>query len=266
MTQAVGGRPPLITYDEVTSTQDVAKALLHDAPHTLDGTAVFAKTQTAARGRRSRHWAAHHDGVWMSVIVKRPLPMHQAARLGLVVAAGVCTALRAEGLRTFIKWPNDLLIRTTQSEASPSSTLGPFRKVAGLLVEVMDTDTRGSGPVVSACVVGVGVNLDGPGDADLPHAGGLRDVDDGAFIGEEGRQRLARLIQDVVIAARVDDDAFADARAVCVDFTATVSRRVSVDGVTGVAVAINDDGSLAVRDDDGAVHAIVAGDVVVSPP
>lgn len=261
--------PRLVEVDVVDSTQQVAAALWRADYDVEHGATVVARAQTGGRGRRGRSWSSSHHGAWVSVIVRRPLPLLLAPRLGLVVAAHVVGALDAAGIATFIKWPNDLLIQTPRSLAVPSTLLGPFRKVGGLIIEVLRTSGVGAagegalGHVVDTCIMGVGINIAAPNDDELVHAGGLDEVAQGAFAGDDGRLALARLIQEAVVSADVDDDAFAAARAVCRARSATLGRRVMVDGVVGVAEDINDDGSLAIRGADDVVSAVSAGDVVV---
>jgi BirA family biotin operon repressor/biotin-[acetyl-CoA-carboxylase] ligase len=250
-------------YDEVDSTQIVARALIGaGAAH---GTAVLARRQSGARGRRGRAWSSTHAGVWLSVILRPRLPLPLAPRLPIAACAVVLDVLRARGLDVWIKWPNDVLVPAT----TPSSVLGPFRKAGGLLVEVVDV---GAGRLESA-VLGLGLNLQAPaegfGAGALDHAGALDAV---GFAGglddddlEVARQELGRGLADAcarrLVIDSVTDPGFAAALAQLRARSATLGRRVTVDGVAGLAVDLDDDGALVLEDDTGRRHIVTAGDV-----
>ncbi len=141
--------------EEVPSTQDLAFTLAeYGAP---DGSAVVADRQTNGRGRLGRDWESPAGmGVWASVILR--LPASPPPRPQLLVAAtavAVAEALeRAAGVRTTIRWPNDLLVET--------------RKIAGILVETRDWE-----PAAPLLVLGVGINTGQAGEDFAPE---LRDL------------------------------------------------------------------------------------------
>ena len=132
--------------DEAPSTQDLAFSLAeYGAP---DGSLVVADRQTAGRGRLGREWASAAGlGVWASIVL-RP-PAKPAPRPPLLVAATAVAAAealeRAAGVRTQIRWPNDLLVES--------------RKIAGILVETRDYE-----PGAPLLVLGVGINTGQAGE------------------------------------------------------------------------------------------------------
>lgn len=109
----------ILFYDSVPSTNDVAARLAEGgAP---EGCVVIGDAQSAGRGRLGRAWASPPGaGLYVSTIL-RP----DADVMSLVtIAAGVAMTegiQSATGLRTDLKWPNDVLIAG--------------RKVAGILAE-----------------------------------------------------------------------------------------------------------------------------------
>ena len=127
---------------DVDSTNTVALALAHAGA--AEGTAVLADTQRAGRGRLGRTWfSPPAAGLYLSVVV-RP-PRGTAGLTLLTLAAGVAAARAiqdASGLAIELKWPNDLVAGR------------PWRKLGGLLCE-----SAGSGAVVEAVVVGIGLNV-----------------------------------------------------------------------------------------------------------
>ncbi len=245
--------PEIVRLDEVDSTQQVARALIADgAAH---GTLVVARRQWAGRGRLARAWHSDEGGLWLSMVVRAAMPAAKAPRLTLGAAALALDALDALGARAALKWPNDLLLPHPQ----PVAPLGPWRKVGGLLLEGVVLD----GAMVRAAVLGVGLNVRAPAGgfpadiaelaASLEHAGVDVAVDEVLHV-------LAPRLQAQLLDA-LDDGAFARLLATARARSATLGRRVEVDGVIGVAEDLADDGALVVRDDDGALHTVRAGDV-----
>ena len=182
--------------------------------------------------------------------------------------AAVMQRLRDDGLDVWIKWPNDILVAVPSSQP-PSPILGPYRKAGGLLVEVLDLESTLDGPMLRSCVVGLGLNLWPPpaGFVDdlSDHAGALTDVGFSAPHGDDdARLTLARRLVSAV-AGSADDtgDGFGTVLDVVRERSATLSRRVTVDGRSGRADDFDADGALVIVDDDGVRHVVNAGDVAL---
>jgi biotin-(acetyl-CoA carboxylase) ligase len=289
----------LVLLDETTSTQEHARALVHGgAAH---GTTVVARTQTAGRGRRGRTWMSGPHGLWMSVVLRGVLPMTRAPRLALAACDVVMGVLVERGVDVYVKWPNDLLVPApATSSTAPASPLGPFRKVGGLLLEAIDTAFVDGVPVLHTAVLGLGVNLcapaggfpaelattagslvdgglgadafvvDGPrraggSEAVLPEAVLPEAVLPEAVVREQLRLALARALAPALaqrlLPTVASEEAFARVRARLAARSATLGRRVQVDGVAGIARALDDDGALVIDDEQGMSHVIRAGDV-----
>jgi BirA family transcriptional regulator, biotin operon repressor / biotin---[acetyl-CoA-carboxylase] ligase len=142
----------LVCFDSVGSTNDEAKRLAcGGAPA---GTLVWARQQTAGRGRLGRPWSSPPGNLYVSLILRPDCPVSRAAQLGFVAALAVGGALRAllpavEGLA--YKWPNDVLVNG--------------RKLGGVLLEA-ETTTPDRPALV---ILGVGVNLlTSPHDTEFP--------------------------------------------------------------------------------------------------
>ena len=126
-------------YDEVDSTNDVAKKLAEDgAPH---GTLVITEMQTAGKGRRGRNWSSPKgSGIWMTFILRPQIGPDRASMLTLVSAMAVQKAIEKEtGLKAVIKWPNDIVVNG--------------KKVCGMLTE-MSAELEW----INYVVVGIGIN------------------------------------------------------------------------------------------------------------
>ena len=108
-----------------------------------DGSAFFADSQTAGRGRQGRAWLDEPGACLLVSILLRPpeLPAAEAHLLTMLAATAAAAAVEsASGLAVELKWPNDLVVGE--------------RKLAGILVE-----TSLLGEAVEAAVVGIGLNV-----------------------------------------------------------------------------------------------------------
>lgn len=226
---------PYLYEPECESTQ----TLLLDGDYP-EGAAAATDHQTAGRGRLGRHWVeAPGTSVLVSVVFHPPAE-RRPQELSLVAGIAAAEAVEgATGLTAQVKWPNDVMLNR--------------RKVAGVLAEMR-------GHVV---VVGIGINVNQtrpqlPADAKVP-AGSLRTIvgathDRAALLGSL-LYRLERLYDGWRHGGLADIYTELGPR----DFLR--GRQVSVDGVSGVAVAIDRDGRLLVDAGHGAVTAVESGDV-----
>ena len=134
--------PPytLIALDSIGSTNDEAKRLARAGG--ADRTVVWARRQTAGRGRGGRDWVSPEGNLYLSLVLRPHCPAARAAELGFVAAVAVVAALDrlSPGLDLAVKWPNDVLLGG--------------RKLAGMLIEA-----ESSAAALDWLVLGVGVNV-----------------------------------------------------------------------------------------------------------
>ena len=232
----------IVHYERVDSTQ--ASAFTLAAEGADDGTVVVADYQAAGRGRRGRTWeAAPGQGLLSTILVRPRLAPAQWPAYSLVTAVAVAETLaRTAALAARLKWPNDVLIAG--------------RKIAGVLLE-----SRSVGDTATAVVaVGIGINL---GQRAFPAALAAR----ATSVAIEADRAVSR---DVMLAAlldafdgwraRLEGEGMAPVRARWLALADTIGRRVSIDGVSGVAVDLDQDGAL-VLEDGGRRHRVMAGEV-----
>lgn len=258
--------PPILRLDDVDSTQSAARAQL--AAGAVHGTMVVARRQSAGRGRLARAWQSDEGGLWLSMIVRGALPAARAPRLTLAAAALALEALDTLGAHAAVKWPNDLMLphplaTIPVAGANAVDRLGPFRKLGGLLLEGVDLDAG----VVRAAVLGIGINVRTPAGGFSPALAHIATSLEEAGVDvsvEEVLDALAPRLQARLLDA-LDDERFAATLAVLRARSATLGRRVEVDGVVGIAEELEGDGALLVRDAAGALHTVRAGDVHLRP-
>ncbi len=231
--------------ESCSSTNDIGRELARDGA--ADGTVVVAGSQTAGRGRLHRQWhSVPERGVYMSLILRPRLPV---ASWGLIpLSAGLAVAKALEELGTpdvDVKWPNDVRCQG--------------RKIAGILCEQVAGSPR-------AVIVGLGINV-GHLLGEFPPE--LRDIATSLRLAT-GR-KIAR--EDVVAGVLKNTVRLLEGWEGGGSFpwedwrrlSAVEGRRVRIDGPAGVfeavAEAVESDGALRVRTEDGESSRVLAGDV-----
>jgi BirA family biotin operon repressor/biotin-[acetyl-CoA-carboxylase] ligase len=235
-----------VELDECDSTNDEAARLARaGARH---GTIVTARAQRAGRGRDGRGWASPRDsGLYLSAVVRPPLPLVDVPPMTLAIGIGVCDAARAVGADAVLKWPNDVLVRG--------------RKLAGVLVEAHSQGHR-----LDAVVIGIGVNL-APGALPPELAATAITLAEAAGAPVECTGFIEQLLAHV---ERWIDRYIASGLATVApawhDRMATgISARATVGGreLCGEVAGLDGDGALLLRDGVGRVHRVRSGDVEV---
>ena len=237
-------------HDSLPSTNDEAQRLADEGvPH---GELVIAEDQTGGRGRRGRAWVSTPGKSLLFSLVLRPqLPPQRAPELTLVAAVAVCEAARELGVPdATIKWPNDVEVHG--------------QKLAGLLLEL-----RAQGDLVEHVILGVGVNVNQE-ESDFPPELRVR----ATSLREARGEALSRGLFCARLLGRLEDW-LGMHEALGLEpvlerwrqLSGTLGRNVRVelgDGVRieGEATDLDETGALLVRVASGAVHRIVAGDVL----
>ena len=238
-----------VVYPALASTN--AEALRLARPWTV----VVTDHQTGGRGRLSRGWQTpEHSAVTVSLTIPLPEAPPDLGWLPLLVGVGVHDAVAAAtGLRTTLKWPNDVLV---PGDAD--------RKLCGILCEVAP-----SAPLV---VVGIGLNVD-QDRAELPVATatslrlcGVPDTSS-AVCREAILAALGDSLAEVVSAWSSGGDAGLAVQQRYRSLSATLGRPVRVvlpgsGDLVGTAETVDDQGCVVVRGLDGRAHQVAAGDIV----
>ena len=241
-TRFIGQR--VIYYPRLTSTMDVAKREAEQGA--AEGTIVVADEQTAGKGRLERDWLSPEGSIALSIILYPSLP-HLPSLIMVASLAVVHSIEAVTGLKSQVKWPNDILING--------------RKVCGILIE---SEVRGD--TVDYTIVGIGVNVNLRLSA-FPEIQSIAT----SLYDELGRevsrlslvQRLLVEIERLYLSLPAGRSVYEEWR----DRLVTLGKRVQVkSGETiyeGIAESVADDGSLLLRQSDGSLTRIVAGDVTL---
>lgn len=125
-------------YDNLSSTNDIAKEIAKKSNE--EKLVVIAETQTRGKGRLRRQWISPKGGLWLSIILRPKISPKEALKLTFIMSSAVAKTIKTMfGLKTEVKWPNDVLVEG--------------RKICGILTE---TSTKEN--IVEFVVVGVGIN------------------------------------------------------------------------------------------------------------
>lgn len=228
------------------STNLVAKELAaQGCPH---GTAVVAEEQTEGRGRLGRGWSnAPGLDICLSLVLRPSMETKDAPRFTLGTALGVARLAEGCGLPASIKWPNDV------------QTGG--RKICGILLELSGNMDR-----LDAIIVGLGLNVN---TTAFPAAFEMRATSLAKQLGHplSRAKVLADLLNilESIYSACADDAAFPGVLEQYRGLCGTIGQQIEVHGLRGslcgTAEGIDPIGQLLLRTEDGALHALSAGDV-----
>ncbi|RME43879.1 MAG: biotin--[acetyl-CoA-carboxylase] ligase [Chloroflexi bacterium] len=213
-----------------------------------EGLVILADEQTAGRGRHGRRWdAPAGSSILMSILFRPDLPASDVNLLTMIVSLAALDGIaEVTGLEAALKWPNDVVVGD--------------RKVGGLLTESSFIGSR-----LEYAVVGLGLNVNfDPADvANIPSTASSLMVLLGRPV-----DRLA-LVRAILTATDWRYRALKAGHSPHAEWSrhlTTIGQRVRVilpvDMVEGVAEGVNRQGSLLVRQDDGTLAEVAAGDVV----
>lgn len=237
----------ILCFRKVFSTNSIAKFLANHSAE--DGTVLISEIQTKARGRSGKKWEAPDGGIWMSLILRPQVP---PARIGLItLATGVAIAksIRSLGLDAKIKWPNDVLIHGD--------------KISGVLTEVNATFNE-----IDWIVVGIGIDSNisledfsediRPGTTTLTEELPA-EIDENELIAIflNEFEEVYKLYKDGEVEAILKDwRELSDTIGKYVNITQTGGRITQ-----GYVVGINNEGSLIIERQDGALEKIISGEL-----
>jgi BirA family biotin operon repressor/biotin-[acetyl-CoA-carboxylase] ligase len=231
-------------YPSLPSTNDVAKTRSQEGAK--EGMVIVAEEQTAGRGRIKRRWLSPRGGIALSIILYPPLDY--LSSLIMVASLAVAGSIeRVTGLKAQIKWPNDVLVNG--------------KKVCGILVE---SDVRGN--KVDYAVIGIGINVNLK-LSEFPQIAPMATSLSQELGRDVSRREIVRSLlteaERLYMALSEGDLVFKQWR----ERLVTLGQEVQVSSAEatykGIAESVARDGSLLLRQPDGNLLKIVAGDVTL---
>ncbi len=241
-TRFIGQR--ILYYPKLPSTMDTAKGEAQKGA--AEGTVVIAEEQTSGKGRMQRAWLSPQGSIALSIIL-HPKLAHLSS-LTMVVSLAVAHCIeQVTGLKSQIKWPNDVLVNG--------------KKVCGILIE---SDVRGN--TVDYAIIGIGINVNlrlsdfpeiPPTATSLSHELGKK-VSRLDMI-----RRLLVETERLYLALSAGESVYQEWRNRLVTLGKKVQIKSSETTYKGIAESVASDGSLLLRQPDGSLIKIVAGDVTL---
>lgn len=215
----------------------------------LSGTIITSDRQTNGRGRMGRPWVSPAGNLYASVVLRPDCTLNASAGLSLLTGVALGEALAELGpddLDLALKWPNDILI----NEA----------KVAGILLE----NAASVGNSLPFIVIGTGVNIrSAPMEAAYP----VTCLDAAGFPALSPLDVLAAYVSRLEIwldrwkmgGFAVVRDAW---RAKAFRLGGPIRLRLEREEINGVFVDLDEGGALLIKEADGRLREVRAGDVV----
>jgi BirA family biotin operon repressor/biotin-[acetyl-CoA-carboxylase] ligase len=241
-TRFIGQR--VIYYPKLPSTMDEARRQAQEGAS--EGTAIVAGEQTAGRGRIRRGWLSPKGSIALSIILYPEVGY--LSSLIMVASLGVAHAIeKVTGLKTQIKWPNDVLIKG--------------KKVCGILIE-----SEVKGKRVDYAILGMGINANIK-LSDFPEIQPLATSLSHELGREVSRLEVLRCllaeIERLYLALPSGDSVYREWRDSLVTLGKKVQVRSEETRYEGIAESVASDGSLLLRQPDGSLTKVVAGDVTL---
>ena len=242
----VFGKKEIVHVLETNSTNILIKEQADQgAP---EGTVVLSEGQKKGRGRKGRTWfSPHFENIYLSFLLRPPIPLVDAPRLTLLTAVVAAETLRAStGLQVTIRWPNDIYYRE--------------KKLAGILTEI-----KAELDLVDYVAVGIGINVN---TERFPEK--LKNEATSIFLETGEPFSRSDLITDFLnrfeaAYFRFLETGFAPVCKKWKSLSDMLGRQVRVDRhagrCCGEVTDVNDEGALLIKDKKSHIHRITFGDV-----
>jgi BirA family biotin operon repressor/biotin-[acetyl-CoA-carboxylase] ligase len=233
----------VVYYPTLTSTMEAARQAARQG--TVAGTVIIAGEQTAGKGRLKRTWLSPGGNIAMSIVLY-PNVTSLPYLIMIASLAAVHSIEKIAGIKTQIKWPNDILING--------------KKVGGILIE---NEMKGGSVVFS--IVGIGINVD-------LNVAAYLDISTTAvsFRNQMGKDLRIKIIQSLLSEFERLYIKLPDGKSIFEawhDRLVTLGKKVKAtsaqDIIEGIADSVDETGALVIRCTDGSLIRVVAGDVTL---
>jgi BirA family biotin operon repressor/biotin-[acetyl-CoA-carboxylase] ligase len=231
-------------YPRLTSTMAAARQEARRGAK--EGTVIIAGEQTKGRGRLTRTWFSPGGNIALSLI----LYPDAASLFYLIMIASLAAASAIEGvtgLKTQIKWPNDILIGG--------------KKVSGILIE-----NEMKGDKVAYAIIGIGINI-----ALRPDEVSEISATATSLEAELGKQVSREVIiinlltefERLYLKLPDAEPIFKAWRDRLITLGHKVTAKWGEETLRGIAESVDESGALLLRLADGTLARVVAGDVTL---
>ncbi|MDI6687893.1 MAG: biotin--[acetyl-CoA-carboxylase] ligase [Desulfobacterales bacterium] len=226
-------------FPEVTSTMDIAGELARKGCSHF--TVVIAGCQKKGRGRLKRIWHSSEGGLYFTIVLRPQIPPVLSLRLNFAASLVLAKLLRQMFcIDAMVKWPNDILVNN--------------RKISGILSEINAESDR-----VSFINIGFGINVNNDPASKEPTATSLR-----CILGKKisKKQLLSEFLDK--FESYIDNVNLDNVISEWKKHTTTLNRRVKIvtyhDVSEGVAIDVDENGTLILELADGSIKKVIYGD------
>ncbi len=234
----------LYQYTTITSTMDVAKELARDGA--AEGTVIIANKQTWGKGRAGRAWLSPEGNLAMSIIL-RP-SMENLPQLIMVASLAVVRAIKSvSGLETHIKWPNDVMVKN--------------KKICGILIE-----SEVKGTAINFAIIGIGINVN-LNPVAFPEISSLATSLLQELGTEVSRNELCYVVlselEKLYLEAKAGAPTYKEWQQHMNTLGKSIRVKLGESVEQGIAESVTKGGNLMLRDANGNLTEIIAGDVEI---
>jgi len=234
----------IIYHRSLPSTMDEARREIRQGA--AAGTVIIAGEQTGGRGRLSRTWLSPPGNIALSIILYPDI----TAVPYLIMIASLAAAQSIEtvtGRKTQVKWPNDILI--------------DGKKVCGILIENEVKWNK-----VAFSIIGIGINVD-LNVADFSEisdtAASLKTKSDKDDLRVKIIRSLLTEFERLYLKLPDGKPVYEAWRDRLVTLGNKVRASSGSQAIEGIAESVDESGALIIREADGTLTKVVAGDVTL---
>ena len=233
----------IIHFDKLNSTNAYGLEHFAELSH---GDVIITDIQLKGRGRFDRVWSGDFsDDIYMSIIIKTDNSDFPFSNLTQYLSVATNRVINRDyGVKSNIKWPNDILFEG--------------KKLAGILSEGKIINSR-----LAGVVLGIGINVNREKFENLPNASSLKNI-----TGKRTDKNI--LIQKILNEFESGYAEFAtkgflsimeEYKMMCKFNNGKIKLSASFNDGEYVFEKINSDGTISVRDKKNEVHKILSGDI-----
>jgi BirA family transcriptional regulator, biotin operon repressor / biotin---[acetyl-CoA-carboxylase] ligase len=233
----------VIYYSTLPSTMDAARRAARGAA--IAGTVIIAGEQTAGKGRLQRTWLSPPGSIALSIVLYPDI----ASLPYLIMIASLAVSYSIEtnaGLKTQIKWPNDILI--------------DGKKVSGILIQ---NEVNGNRVVFSLVGIGINVDLNISDYSEISSTAASLKSQNGKDIRIKIIRSLLTEFETLYVKLPDSPLVFKAWRARLVTLGKKVRALSGGGAIEGIAENVDETGALLIRQSDYSLIRIVAGDVTL---
>lgn len=236
----------IIHFQTIDSTNDYAKKIANEEE---EGTVIISEEQIKGKGRLGRQWySKSHEGIWMSVILKPDIMPYKAPFITLIAGASIVKALNDLGVKTSIKWPNDIILNN--------------KKISGILTELSAEIER-----VNHIVLGMGINV-----KTMEFSQEICDIATSLYK-EDYKVSRVDIVRNILNEFEklyidyVNNNSKEETLKICRQYSAIIGKDIYIlngeDKEQVKCIDINEDGNLIVEKQDRTLREIMSGEVSI---